>query len=76
MIDEVRDDRMQSKYNPSRRLIYNISDVLREIIHSRFYELDYKNVTQKLLYEDISYSDAIEHGIAIVAGVDVFKYKK
>lgn len=27
----------------------------KEIIRSRFYESDYKNVTQKLLYEDISY---------------------
>lgn len=35
-----------------------------------------KNVTQKLLYEDISYDYAIENGIAIVAESDVFVYKK
>lgn len=42
----------------------------------RFYESDYRNVTQKLLYEDISYDYAIENGIAVVAESDVFLYKK
>ena len=76
LIDMVRDDRMQSKNNPSAQLEYFITDMLKEIIRSRFYESDYKNVTQKLLYEDISYDYAIENGIAIVAESDVFVYKK
>ena len=76
LIDMVRDDRMQSKNNPSAQLDYYIPDILKEIIRSRFYESDYKNVTQKLLYEDISYDYAIENGIAIVAESDVFVYKK
>ena len=76
LIDMVRDDRMQSKNNPSAQLEYFIPDMLKEIIRSRFYEPDYKNVTQKLLYEDISYDYAIENGIAIVAEADVFVYKK
>ena len=76
LIDMVRDDRMQSKNNPSAQLEYFIPDMLKEIIRSRFYESDYKNVTQKLLYEDISYDYAIENGIAIVAESDVFVYKK
>ena len=76
LIDMVRDDRMQSKNNPSAQLEYIIPDMLKEIIRSRFYESDYKNVTQKLLYEDISYDYAIENGIAIVAESDVFIYKK
>jgi len=76
LIDVVRDDRMQSKNNPSAQLEYNIPEMLSEIISSRFYEADFKNVTQKLLYEDISYDYAIEHGIAIVAESDVFEYKK
>ena len=50
--------------------------MLREIINSRFYEKDYKQVTQKLLYEDISYDCAVENGIAIVADSDLFEYKK
>lgn len=76
LIDMVRDDRMQSKNNPLAQLEYFIPDMLKEIIRSRFYEPDYKNVTQKLLYEDISYDYAIENGIAIVAESDVFVYKK
>ena len=76
LIDMVRDDRRQSKNNPSAQLEYFIPDMLKEIIRSRFYESDYKNVTQKLLYEDISYDYAIENGIAIVAESDVFVYKK
>lgn len=76
LIDVVRDDRMHSKNNPSAQLEYNIPEMLKEIISSRFYEADYKNVTQKLLYEDISYDYAIEHGIALVAETDVFEYKK
>ena len=76
LIDMVRDDRMQSKNNPSAQLKYFIPDMLKEIIRSRFYEPDYKNVTQKLLYEDISYDYAIENGIAIIAESDVFIYKK
>ena len=76
LIDMVRDDRMQSKNNPSAQLEYIIPDMLKEIIRSRFYEPDYKNVTQKLLYEDISYDYTIENGIELIAKSDVFVYKK
>jgi len=76
LIDRVRDDRMKSKNNPSAQLEYNIPDMLKEIISSRFYESDYNNITKKLLYEDVSYNDAIEKGIALVAGMDIFEYKK
>lgn len=58
------------------QLEYNIPEMLKEIISSRFYEPDYRNVTQKLLYEDISYDYAIENGIAVVAESEVFLYKK
>lgn len=76
LIDTVREDRMHSKNNPSAQLEYNIPEMLREIINSRFYEADYKNITQKLLYENISYDYAIENGIAIVAETDVFLWRK
>jgi len=76
LIDVVRDDRMKSKNNPSAQLQYDIPQMLKEIINSRFYESDYRNVTQKLLYEDISYDYAVEHGIAIIAEADIFEYKK
>lgn len=76
LIDDVRDDRMFSKNNPSAQLEYNIPDMLNEIIQSRFYESDYRNITQKLLYEDIDYDYAVENGIAVVAKLDIFEYKK
>lgn len=76
LVDEVREDRMFSKNNPSAQLEYVIPDMLDEIIKTRFYESDYKNVTQKLLYEDVDYDYAIENGIAIVAKSDIFIYKK
>lgn len=74
LIDEVRKDRMKSKNNPSAKLEYNITGMLKEIIQSRFYEQDYRNITQKLLYEDVDYDYAVENGIAIVAASDVFDY--
>lgn len=76
LIDRVRDDRMKSKNNPSAQLEYNIPDMLKDIILSRFYESDYNNITKKLLYEDMSYNDAIEKGIALVADMDIFEYNK
>lgn len=76
LVAEVREDRMQSKNNPSAQPENNIPEMLQDIISSRFYEADYKNVTQKLLYENISYDYAVEQGIAIVAKSNVFEYRK
>lgn len=63
LIDEVREDRMQSKNNPSAQLEHDIPEMLKEIISSRFYEPDYNNITKKLLYEEVSYEDAIKKGM-------------
>ena len=76
LIDEVREDRMQSRNNPSAQPEHNIPEMLKEIISSRFYETDYNNITKKLLYEDVSYEEAVACGIAKVAELDVFEYKK
>ena len=76
LIDDVRDDRMTSKNNPSAQLEYNINEMLKEIIDKRFYERDFNFVTKKLLYENYSYDDAINNGIAKMVNTDVFTYKK
>ncbi len=76
LIDDVRDDRMRSKNNPSAQLDHDIPKMLKEIISSRFYENDYNNITKKLLYEDLNYEEVISKGIAIVADINIFKYKK
>ena len=54
----VRNDRKKSKNNPSSNEIYNITNMLKEIISSRFYENDYNNITKKLLYEKYGYDEA------------------
>ena len=76
LIAEVREDRMQSRNNPSAQPEHCIPEMLKEIISSRFYEPDYNSITKKLLYEDVSYDEAIAEGIAKVAELDVFEYKK
>ena len=76
LIDEVREDRMLSRNNPSAQPEHNIPEMLKEIISSRFYEQDYNNITKKLLYENVSYDEAIAGGIAKVAELDMFEYKK
>lgn len=76
LIDEVREDRMLFRNNPSAQPEHNIPEMLKEIISSRFYEQDYNNITKKLLYENVSYDEAIAGGIAKVAELDMFEYKK
>ena len=76
LIDEVREDRMLSKNNPSAQPEHNIHEMLREIISSRFFEPDYNNITKRLLYEDVSYDEAIDDGIGKIANMDIFDYKK
>ncbi len=73
LVAKVRADRNKSKNNPSADYKYNINNMLENIIDSRFYEQDYKNVTQKLLYENISYDKAIEDGINKIVKTDIFK---
>ena len=72
LIREVRKDRMQSKNNPSAQPEYDIPEMLKEIIETRFYEPDYNNITKKLLYEDVSYDEAVNNGIKIVAETELF----
>jgi predicted nucleotidyltransferase component of viral defense system len=76
LIDEVREDRMSSKNNPSAQLEYDINEMLKDIIDKRFYERDYNFITKKLLYENYSYDEAISNGIAKIIITDVFTYKK
>lgn len=72
LIKEVRSDRLKLKNNPAALPQYNITEMLCEIIESRFYEPDYRDITERLLYEDISYEEAVENGIAIVAKSALF----
>lgn len=72
LIAKVRLDRSKSKNNPSADSKYNICEMLKNIIESRFYESDYKNVTEKLLYDDIDYDKAIQDGIEKIISAKFF----
>ena len=72
LIKKVRLDRMKSKNNPSADEKYNITQMLNEIIDSKFFETDYKNLTLKLLYEEYPYEKVINDGIKIVAEYKIF----
>lgn len=72
LIREVRSDRLKLKNNPAALPQYNITEMLYEVIESRFYESDYRDITEKLLYEDVSYDEAVKNGIAIVAKSALF----
>jgi len=67
LIEKVRDDRLKLKNNFSAQPQFDIAKLLNKIISERFYEFDYKNVTMKLLYENIAYDEAIEKGIKKIA---------
>ena len=72
LVDKVRTDRMSSKNNPSAQPEHNIPEMLKEIIASRFYESDYNRLTRRLLYEEVSYDEAVDNGIAKIAELDLF----
>lgn len=72
LIEKVRNDRLKLKNNPSAQPQYNITDLLNRLISDRFYESDYKNITSKLLYENVTYDKAIEMGIKIIADSKLF----
>ena len=72
LIREVRSDRLKLKNNPAALPQYNITEMLYEIIESRFYESDYRDITEKLLYEEVPYDEAVENGIAVVAKSALF----
>ena len=72
LIGNVRKDRMLSKNNPSAQLENNIAEILKKIIDKRVFESDYNNITSKLLYENITYDEAIKNGIERVLKLNVF----
>lgn len=72
LIEIVRIERLKSENNPSANFKYDINKLLQEIIDTRFYESDYNKITNKLLYENYSYDNAINNGIKAVIANKVF----
>lgn len=72
LVIDVRRDRMLSKNNPSAQIENDIPKILERIIEKRIFESDYNNITSKLLYENITYDEAIKNGIERVLKLNVF----
>lgn len=72
LVKDVRKDRTKLKNNLSAQPQYNIPDLLKEIIDTRFYVADYNDITTKLLYEDYPYEKAIANGVAKVVKSGMF----
>lgn len=72
LVIDVRRDRMLSKNNPSAQIENDIPQILERIIEKRIFESDYNNITNKLLYENMTYDEAIKEGVEIVLKMKVF----
>lgn len=59
LVQEVREERKRSKLCHSAKDGEDINKLLEEIISKNIYKKDYNEITQKLLYEDVSYDEAI-----------------
>ncbi len=56
---ETRDTRANSPFCESAKSSKDINELLQEIIDKEYYRIDYKENTSILLYDDISYEEAI-----------------
>lgn len=59
LIDVVRIERCAKKSCVSASSTYNVNSTLKKIIDEEFYKKDYQEITAKLLYDNVSYEDAI-----------------
>lgn len=77
LVVAVRKDRMKSPVCYSAKAGVNPQDVLRKLVQEKAFESDYKQVTNKLLLEDVSYEEAIRAIIAIMdSGMFLFKLEQ
>ena len=77
LVVAVRKDRMKSPVCYSAKAGVNPQDVLRKLVQEKAFESDYKQVTNKLLLEDVSYEEAIRAIIAIMdSGIFLFKLEQ
>ena len=66
LIKKVRLERQKSKNNPSADSIYDVNELLKEIVDDRFFENDFNAVTKKLLFKEVNYDDIINSGVRVV----------
>ena len=74
LVVAVRKDRMKSPVCYSAKAGVNPQDVLRKLVQENAFESDYKQVTDKLLLEKVSYEEAIRAITTIMdSGIFIFK---
>ena len=74
LVVAVRKDRMKSPVCYSAKAGVNPQDVLRKLVQENAFENDYKQVTDKLLLEKVSYEEAIRAITTIMdSGIFIFK---
>lgn len=59
LVKEVKEERKKFKYCYSAQEYYNIPNILKHIIEDRVYFEDYELITKKVLFEEVSYEEAI-----------------
>lgn len=60
LVREVREIRSNASVCPSAKANVDIPKLLKEIIDSNVYKIDYNNITKRILEEDVEYSVAID----------------
>ena len=59
LVKEVREDRKTHERCYTAQDKYDIPKILQQVIDEKIYLKDYENVTEKVLFEDVSYEKAI-----------------
>ena len=59
LVRQIREDRKEKRGCISADEKYNINELLKKIIEEETYKSDYKNITEKILYETVSYEEVI-----------------
>ena len=59
LVRQIREDRKEKRGCISADEKYNINELLKKIIEEETYKSEYKNITEKILYETVSYEEVI-----------------
>lgn len=59
LVRQIREDRKEKRGCISANEKYNINELLKKIIEEETYKSDYKNITERILYETVSYEEVI-----------------
>lgn len=72
LVKEVRNVRAMTKICPSAQPEINVPEILEVLVKDEVYKEDYKNITVRILEEDVSYETAIE-AVKTIAASGMFE---